>query len=155
MPSSQPSHDKATSIPFDDFEVNALGTMNLWSPLEDTAVILPLFICPPTRLAAMASNRIEMKELKTSDVITRQPLCEWDPESFSIDRCTHSLRRIQGRRRCDGSGIRKVFRDAHLLPAGRLPLPPRSSAWNCMGFELPGQMQLKENLVFDNKEKAL
>jgi len=26
---AQPSHDKATSIPYDDFDVNALGTMNM------------------------------------------------------------------------------------------------------------------------------
>ena len=26
---AQPSHDKAASIPFDDFDVNAVGTMNL------------------------------------------------------------------------------------------------------------------------------
>ena len=26
---AQPSHDKAASIPFDDFDVNAVGTLNL------------------------------------------------------------------------------------------------------------------------------
>ena len=26
---AQPSHDKAASIPFDDFEVNATGTLNI------------------------------------------------------------------------------------------------------------------------------
>ena len=26
---AQPSHDKAASIPFEDFDVNAVGTLNL------------------------------------------------------------------------------------------------------------------------------
>src|SRR5260370_6945532 len=32
---AQPSHDKAASIPYDDFDVNALGTMNLLVAARD------------------------------------------------------------------------------------------------------------------------
>ena len=32
---AQPSHDKAAAIPYDDFDVNALGTMNLLVAARD------------------------------------------------------------------------------------------------------------------------
>src|SRR5262249_40436836 len=32
---AQPSHDKAASIPYDDFDINALGTMNLLVAAHD------------------------------------------------------------------------------------------------------------------------
>jgi len=35
---AQPSHDKAASIPFEDFDVNAVGTLNL---LEATRLACP------------------------------------------------------------------------------------------------------------------
>ena len=34
---AQPSHDKAASIPFDDFDVNAVGTLNLLELPDNSA----------------------------------------------------------------------------------------------------------------------
>ena len=36
---AQPSHDRAAAIPFDDFDTNAVGTLNL---LEATRMVMPL-----------------------------------------------------------------------------------------------------------------
>src|SRR5262245_7341223 len=39
---AQPSHDKAASIPYDDFDVNALGTMNILVAARDFCRESPL-----------------------------------------------------------------------------------------------------------------
>ena len=64
MHTVQPSHDKAASIPFDDFDVNAVGTLNL---LEGSQ------FCPESPFVHMSTNKvygdapndIKLKELDT------------------------------------------------------------------------------------------
>jgi CDP-paratose 2-epimerase len=88
---AQPSHDKARDIPILDFEVNALGTVNL---LEATRLHSPeaVFVFLSTnKVYGDAPNELPLKELET----------RWDyarPEDFSgiaehcrIDRTLHSL----------------------------------------------------------------
>ena len=88
---AQPSHDKAREIPLVDFEVNALGTINL---LEATRQF-----CPEAVFILMSTNKVY------GDVPNEMPLVElptrWDyarPEDYHgvsetcrIDRCLHSL----------------------------------------------------------------
>ena len=50
---AQPSHDKAASIPFDDFDVNAVGTLNLLEATRQFCTDSLLSICRPTRSTAM------------------------------------------------------------------------------------------------------
>jgi len=88
---AQPSHDKAKDIPFVDFDVNAVGTLNL---LEATRQANPeaVFIFMSTnKVYGAAPNEVPLKELPT----------RWDyarPEDFNgiredcrIDRTLHSL----------------------------------------------------------------
>lgn len=88
---AQPSHDKAKEIPFVDFDVNAVGTLNL---LEATRQACPeaVFIFMSTnKVYGDAPNEVPLKELAT----------RWDyarPEDFNgiredcrIDRTLHSL----------------------------------------------------------------
>ncbi len=88
---AQPSHDLAASRPFDDFDVNAGGTLNL---LEATRRHVPeaVFVHMSTnKVYGDGPNRIALKELAT----------RWDyddplfacgiAETFSIDQCKHSL----------------------------------------------------------------
>ena len=88
---AQPSHDLAAKIPFDDFDTNAVGTLNL------------LEACRQHRKDAvfihMSTNKVY------GDQPNRLPLTEeqsrWDfadhhrehgvPETLSIDQCLHSL----------------------------------------------------------------
>ena len=88
---AQPSHDKAKDIPLIDFEVNALGTMNL---LEATRLY-----CPDAVFIHMSTNKVY------GDVPNELPLVELDtryeyarPEDYGgidetcrVDRCVHSI----------------------------------------------------------------
>jgi CDP-paratose 2-epimerase len=88
---AQPSHDRAAAIPFDDFDTNAVGTLNL---LEATRQA-----CPESPVAHMSTNKVYGDRPNT---IALQELdSRWDyadpeyangiPETFSIDQSKHSL----------------------------------------------------------------
>src|SRR5205807_875915 len=47
---AQPSHDKAADIPFLDFEVNALGTLNLLEAVRQS--------CPESPFIHMSTNKV-------------------------------------------------------------------------------------------------
>lgn len=88
---AQPSHDRAADIPFDDFETNAVGTLNLLQAARE--------VCPESAFVHMSTNKVY------GDAPNRIPLVElgtrWDysdpafangiPETFSIDQSKHSL----------------------------------------------------------------
>ena len=88
---AQPSHDLAAKIPFTDFEVNAVGTLNL---LETTRSLVPeaVFIFMSTnKVYGDAPNRIKLKELDTRWDYDDPDYVNGIPESFTIDQSKHSL----------------------------------------------------------------
>ena len=88
---AQPSHDLAAQIPFKDFEVNAVGTLNL---LEATRHAVPesVFIFMSTnKVYGDGPNRIKLKELETRWDYDDPDYARGIDESFSIDQCKHSL----------------------------------------------------------------
>ena len=88
---AQPSHDKARDIPLLDFEVNALGTVNL---LEATRQHCPeaVFVFLSTnKVYGDAPNEIPMKELETRYDYARQEDYDGIDETCRIDRSLHSL----------------------------------------------------------------
>jgi CDP-paratose 2-epimerase len=88
---AQPSHDKAREIPILDFEVNALGTVNL---LEATRIHCPeaIFIFLSTnKVYGDAPNEIPLKELETRWEYTRSEDYKGISENCRIDRTLHSL----------------------------------------------------------------
>ena len=88
---AQPSHDLAAQIPFIDFEVNAVGTLNL---LEATRCAAPesVFIFMSTnKVYGDAPNKIKLKELPTRWDYDDTLYINGIPESFSIDQSKHSL----------------------------------------------------------------
>jgi CDP-paratose 2-epimerase len=88
---AQPSHDKAKDIPFVDFEVNALGTLNL---LELTRLHCPeaVFVHMSTnKVYGDAPNEIELVELATRWDYARPEDREGVAETCRIDQTTHSL----------------------------------------------------------------
>jgi CDP-paratose 2-epimerase len=88
---AQPSHDKAKDIPLVDFEVNALGTVNL---LEATRQHCPdaVFIFLSTnKVYGDAPNEIPMKELETRWDYARTEDFDGITETCRIDRTMHSL----------------------------------------------------------------
>lgn len=88
---AQPSHDKARDIPLLDFEVNALGTVNL---LEATRQHCPeaVFVFMSTnKVYGDAPNEIPVKELETRYDYARAEDFEGVDETCRIDRTLHSL----------------------------------------------------------------
>ncbi|OUL29872.1 NAD-dependent epimerase [Nostoc sp. T09] len=88
---AQPSHDLAASRPFDDFDVNAVGTLNL---LEATRQYSPetVFVHMSTnKVYGDRPNTIPLKELETRWDYDEPGYQNGIPEDFSIDRSKHSL----------------------------------------------------------------
>lgn len=88
---AQPSHDLAAKRVFDDFEVNAMGTLNL---LEACRAQRPdaVFIHVSTnKVYGDAPNHLPLTELETRYDYADASLTEGIDESLSIDQNTHSL----------------------------------------------------------------
>lgn len=88
---AQPSHDLAASRPFDDFDVNAVGTLNL---LEATRRYVPeaIFVFLSTnKVYGDAPNEIPLKELATRWDYDDPAYLNGIAEDFRIDRSKHSI----------------------------------------------------------------
>jgi CDP-paratose 2-epimerase len=88
---AQPSHDKACQIPLLDFEVNALGTVNL---LEATRQFSPeaVFIHMSTnKVYGDAPNEIPRVEQEKRYDYANPEDFNGIPETLRIDQCLHSL----------------------------------------------------------------
>ena len=88
---AQPSHDKAASIPFDDFDVNATGTLNLLESARQACPESPFVHMSTNKVYGDGPNLIEMKELDTRWEYSDPAYYQGIPETFSIDQCKHSL----------------------------------------------------------------
>jgi CDP-paratose 2-epimerase len=88
---AQPSHDKAASIPFDDFDVNAMGTLNLLEATRQFCKDSPFVHMSTNKVYGDAPNSIKLKELETRWDFEDPNFVNGIPESFSIDQCKHSL----------------------------------------------------------------
>ena len=88
---AQPSHDLAASRPFDDFDTNAVGTMNL---LEATRLHAPDAVfahLSTNKVYGDAPNEINLVELETRWEYADPTYADGIPETFRIDQSTHSL----------------------------------------------------------------
>jgi CDP-paratose 2-epimerase len=88
---AQPSHDMACKIPILDFEVNALGTVNL---LEATRLHCPdaVFVFLSTnKVYGDAPNELPLKELETRWEYARPEDFNGIDEQCRLDRTLHSL----------------------------------------------------------------
>ncbi len=88
---AQPSHDLAASRPFDDFDVNAVGTLNL---LEATRCHSPeaVFVHMSTnKVYGDRPNTIRLKELSTRWDYDDPDYANGIAEDFSIDQSKHSI----------------------------------------------------------------
>jgi CDP-paratose 2-epimerase len=86
---AQPAHDLAAQRPFDDFEVNALGTLNLLEAARRHAPESPFAFLSTNKVYGDAPNELALVELET----------RWDyadgsdgiDESCRVDGTTHTL----------------------------------------------------------------
>lgn len=105
---AQPSHDKAAQIPFDDFDTNAAGTLNVLEALRQAAPEAPFIHMSTNKVYGDRPNYIKLKELETrwdyDDPIFENGI----PENFPIDQTKHSI-----------FGISKVAADVMVQEYGR------------------------------------
>ncbi len=86
---AQPSHDKAASIPYEDFDVNAVGTMNLLVAARDFCRESPICFTSTNKVYGDRPNMLPLVEkAKRYDYADSR---EGIDESMSIDACLHSL----------------------------------------------------------------
>ena len=86
---AQPSHDKAASIPYDDFDVNAVGTLNLLVAARDFCRDSPLCFTSTNKVYGDTPNRLALveKEKRYDYADSRDGI----DESMSIDGSLHSV----------------------------------------------------------------
>lgn len=88
---AQPSHDRAAAIPFDDFDVNAVATLNLLEAARQACPEAPFVHMSTNKVYGDAPNFIDMKELPTRWDYNDPAFEHGIPETFSIDQSKHSL----------------------------------------------------------------
>jgi CDP-paratose 2-epimerase len=88
---AQPSHDLAASMPFEDFDTNAVGTVNLLEAARRFCRDSPFIHMSTNKVYGDAPNRIQLKELNSRWDYDDSQYENGIPETFSIDQSKHSL----------------------------------------------------------------
>jgi CDP-paratose 2-epimerase len=88
---AQPSHDKARDIPLLDFEVNALGTVNLLEAMRQHCPEAVFVFMSTNKVYGDAPNEIPLKEMETRWEYARAEDYQGVTENCRIDRTLHSL----------------------------------------------------------------
>lgn len=88
---AQPSHDLAASRPFDDFDVNAVGTMNLLEATRRHAPEAVFVHLSTNKVYGDRPNTIPLVELPTRWEYADPAYANGIPETMSIDQSQHSL----------------------------------------------------------------
>src|SRR5215471_1043905 len=88
---AQPSHDRAAAIPFLDFEVNALGTLNLLEAARRSCPESPFVYMSTNKVYGDRPNTIPIKELPTRWEYADPAFEHGIAEDFPIDQSKHSL----------------------------------------------------------------
>jgi CDP-paratose 2-epimerase len=88
---AQPSHDWAASAPFEDFDVNAVGTLNLLEAVRNEAPECVFVHLSTNKVYGDAPNRLALKELDKRYDYADQDMYGGIAENFTIDQSMHSL----------------------------------------------------------------
>jgi CDP-paratose 2-epimerase len=88
---AQPSHDLAASRPFDDFDVNATGTLNLLEAARRHAPESPFVHMSTNKVYGDAPNEIMLVEHETRWDYADPAYANGIAETFRIDQSKHSL----------------------------------------------------------------
>lgn len=88
---AQPSHDRAAAIPFDDFETNAVGTLNLLEAARHFAKESPFVYFSTNKVYGDRPNCLPLRETMTRWEFSDPADLEGIREDMSIDQSTHSL----------------------------------------------------------------
>lgn len=88
---AQPSHDLAAKRPFDDFDINAVGTLNLLEAARRCAPESPFVHMSTNKVYGDAPNEIALTELDTRFDYADPQYADGIPEGFRIDQSKHSV----------------------------------------------------------------
>jgi CDP-paratose 2-epimerase len=88
---AQPSHDRAAAIPFDDFDTNAVGTLNLLEAARRFCADSPFIHMSTNKVYGDAPNRIKLVELERRWDYGDAAFANGIAEDFTIDQSKHSL----------------------------------------------------------------
>jgi CDP-paratose 2-epimerase len=88
---AQPSHDRAAAIPFDDFDTNAVGTMNLLESARQACPDSPFVHLSTNKVYGDRPNTIPLVELETRWDYADPAFAGGITEDFPIDQSKHSL----------------------------------------------------------------
>ncbi|HEY6842392.1 MAG TPA: NAD-dependent epimerase/dehydratase family protein [Chthoniobacterales bacterium] len=88
---AQPSHDLAASRPFDDFDVNAGGTLNLLEAARQVCPDVPFVYMSTNKVYGDAPNRLDLVEKETRWDYADPEYFDGIEETFSIDQSMHSI----------------------------------------------------------------
>lgn len=88
---AQPSHDLAARRPFDDFEVNAGGTLNLLEANRRYSAEAPFVFMSTNKVYGDAPNELPLVELSSRWDYALPEHHEGIDESMRVDRSKHSL----------------------------------------------------------------
>lgn len=131
---AQPSHDLAATRPFDDFDVNAVGTLNLLQAAKQYCAESPFVHLSTNKVYGDAPNNLKLAELETRWDYADPTYYKGIRENFPIDQCKHSI-----------FGASKVAADVMVQEYGRyFGLPTCALRGGCLtgpnhsGVELHG-----------------
>jgi CDP-paratose 2-epimerase len=88
---AQPSHDRAAAIPFDDFDTNAVGTLNLLEAARRACPESPFIHMSTNKVYGDRPNTLELVELETRWDYGDPAYAHGIAEDFSVDQSKHSL----------------------------------------------------------------
>jgi CDP-paratose 2-epimerase len=88
---AQPSHDRAAAIPFDDFDTNAVGTLNLLEATRQACPESPFVHMSTNKVYGDRPNTIALAELENRWDYADPMFTDGIDENFPIDQSKHSL----------------------------------------------------------------
>lgn len=88
---AQPSHDLASSRPFDDWETNATGTLNLLEACRRLAPEAVFCFASTNKVYGDLPNVLRLAEMQTRYVFADEDYAHGVNELMALDGCIHSL----------------------------------------------------------------
>lgn len=88
---AQPSHDLAASRPFDDFDTNAVGTMNMLESARRACPEAPFVHLSTNKVYGDAPNSLALIETSTRYDYADEKMKNGIAEDFTIDQSKHSI----------------------------------------------------------------
>jgi CDP-paratose 2-epimerase len=88
---AQPSHDWASKKPLDDFDINAVGTLNLLEASRLTNPDVPFVFLSSNKVYGDAINNLKLEESATRWDYADKTYHNGIKEDFGIDRSKHSV----------------------------------------------------------------